>query len=598
MGQYLNESWPLCLNIIGAIQKEHSESLIRSAFQCLQLVVTDFLSMIKANYLSLVINVVTQFGSQEQDLNISLTAIVLLWNISDYMYQNSKSLNEDIKKICVAESSALTTPDVSGEAIIDSIESVWMVLYSRLGQLCVDPRPAVRKSAGQTLSCTISSHGSVLGVDSHWKELVWKVLFPLLDQVRHFTSTASREKDKHLNQPNFLMHHSRDTAEKQWAETSVLTLTCVTKVFNSKCNILIKLENNEFHRMWQFLLNMIESLALSRNSEIAISALRGFHELLGNQNYFSSDKSYPGASNSAAQTAAAAASAASVVTNPTASGQTLLNNKEQSKTKNKIDDSTQASLNSVKSLEIAEWLSSWQSWLNIGNSLIQNGNNNNLENVQSIMNWPPPSQTYLTCYVELVSVIVEKLAPAAKFYPHDFESFSKIIDKLLAIPVLSSDYSSFILVQVDSNLTPLQNASLSTIKNFIKLFKTTDSTFQKTFISLVFHRLLSFVLYACYNSNPIHPNMTIITTNANNNNLNGNNSNSNTSSSTGNYTTVKANEVVTINFVQFGEKSLLMVTNLYDDSASNEAVIEKLILKSIIQVIFFIQFHHFERNSF
>jgi len=98
MGQHLGDSWPLCLNIIGAIQREHSEALIRSAFQCLQLVVTDFLSMIRAQYLSLVVNVVAKFGSQEQDLNISLTAVVLLWNISDYMFQNSETLNEEIKK--------------------------------------------------------------------------------------------------------------------------------------------------------------------------------------------------------------------------------------------------------------------------------------------------------------------------------------------------------------------------------------------------------------------------------------------------------------------------------------------------------------------
>ena len=99
MGQHLNDSWPVCLNIIGAIQREHTEALIRAAFQCLQLVVTDFLSMIKASYLSLVINVVAKFGSQEQDLNISLTAIVLLWNISDYMFQNSEHLNEELKNI-------------------------------------------------------------------------------------------------------------------------------------------------------------------------------------------------------------------------------------------------------------------------------------------------------------------------------------------------------------------------------------------------------------------------------------------------------------------------------------------------------------------
>lgn len=114
MGQHLNESWPVCLNIIGAIQKEHTDILVRSAFQCLQLVVTDFLSMIKAQYLSLVINVVAKFGSQEQDLNISLTAIVLLWNISDFMFQKSEDLNKD-----------LATSDS------DTIESIWMVLYSR-----------------------------------------------------------------------------------------------------------------------------------------------------------------------------------------------------------------------------------------------------------------------------------------------------------------------------------------------------------------------------------------------------------------------------------------------------------------------------------
>ena len=441
MGQNLNESWPLCLNIIGAIQKEHTEALIRSAFQCLQLVVTDFLSMIKPVHLSLVINVVAKFGSQEQDLNISLTAVVLLWNISDYMFQNSESLGEEMR------------------ADNESIESVWMVLYSRLGQLCVDPRPAVRKSAGQTLFCTISSHGSVLNVELHWKELVWNVLFPLLEQVRQSTNSASRERDKHANHPNFLMHHSRDTAEKQWAETSVLTLSGVTRVFNAKSWVLMKLANDEFHQMWQFLLNIIENLALSKNSEIALSALRGFHELLGNQNYFSSASSFAGASNSAAQTVAAAASAASVVNNQNG---LVPNKKDSNQNPKKLDDSNLASNIVIKSFEIAEWLAAWKTWLEIGNSLL------NAQN-EPALNWPPPGQTFLTCYVDLVSVIVEKLAMASKFTTKDFDNFTLISDKLLNLPVLNSDYSSFILMQVDNNLTPLQNSCLNTIKSFIKV---------------------------------------------------------------------------------------------------------------------------------
>jgi hypothetical protein len=97
-GPSLSDAWPLCLSIIGAIQPQHTDALIRAAFQCLQLVVTDFLNTISANYLSLVVNVVAKFGAQEQDLNIALTAVVLLWNISDHMFQNVDMLNEQLTK--------------------------------------------------------------------------------------------------------------------------------------------------------------------------------------------------------------------------------------------------------------------------------------------------------------------------------------------------------------------------------------------------------------------------------------------------------------------------------------------------------------------
>ena len=309
------------------------------------------------------------------------------------MFQNSEILNGEIKKNIENKISKLELEQSELIHIdnIESIESVWMALYSRLGQLCVDPRPAVRKSAGQTLFCTISSHGSVLSVDLHWKELVWNVLFPLLERVRQFTSTASRERDKIVNQPNFLMHHSRDTAEKQWAETSVLTLTGVTRVFNSKCWILMKLANDDFHQMWLFLLKIIEALALSRNPEISLSALRGFHELLGNQNYFSSASSFAGASNSTALTVAAAASAASVVTLNN-SAATISNNTNNKYNLNDTDENQIFSSNlMVKTFDISQWLSAWKTWLDIGDSLLTLNPKNSSSDIK------PPNQTFLTC---------------------------------------------------------------------------------------------------------------------------------------------------------------------------------------------------------
>lgn len=55
-----------------------SESLIRTAFQCLQLVVTDFLPTMPCTCLQIVVEVAGSFGLQNQELNISLTSIGLL----------------------------------------------------------------------------------------------------------------------------------------------------------------------------------------------------------------------------------------------------------------------------------------------------------------------------------------------------------------------------------------------------------------------------------------------------------------------------------------------------------------------------------------
>lgn len=101
-----------------------------------------------------------------------------------------------------------------------------MLLDFLQGDLCVDSRPAVRKSASQTLFSTISAHGSLLHQPT-WQAVLWQVLFPLLDKVRSLSNSASSEKVD--TSGNILIHHSRNTAQKQWAETQV-RMHCVTVV--------------------------------------------------------------------------------------------------------------------------------------------------------------------------------------------------------------------------------------------------------------------------------------------------------------------------------------------------------------------------------
>ena len=127
----------------------------------------------------------------------------------------SRQINEFSKKIELVarpEDSAaqqifpecfLTFP---GSKNISSFDKLWMCLYCKLKDLCLDSRPSVRKSSGQTLFSTIAAHGSILEANT-WQAVLWQVLFPLLDNVIIQSDNASTEKVQQTKV--IMMHHSR-----------------------------------------------------------------------------------------------------------------------------------------------------------------------------------------------------------------------------------------------------------------------------------------------------------------------------------------------------------------------------------------------------
>ncbi|CAF1163302.1 unnamed protein product [Didymodactylos carnosus] len=241
-GHALQTGWPLILNIIGSITREHTENLIRLAYQCLQLVVTDYLPTIPVQYLGILIKVVAKFGFQEQDLNMALSAIGLLWNMTDYLFR-MKEQEQQLKNV----NDFLDINEIYDN--LTPIEELWMILYRKLTELTIDQRPAIRKSSSSTLFTMITSHGQLLS-EYAWKILLWQVLFPLFEQVEQFFHTSSKEREQQQQQirsinaastQEIMMHHSRDTPEKQWAETYVMILAGITRTIQIKKEFLSKL---------------------------------------------------------------------------------------------------------------------------------------------------------------------------------------------------------------------------------------------------------------------------------------------------------------------------------------------------------------------
>lgn len=521
-GDTLVHGWPLVLGVIGALTNDQSEKLVQNSFMSLQLVVTDFLPMIPCKYLLVCVEVASKFGLQSQELNVSLTAIGLLWNIADYFYQNRVKIQQELD-----EDSDQST-EQNGSNGMPPFDSLWMCLFSKLGELCVDQRPATRKSAGQTLFSTLSAHGSLLQKDT-WKKVLWQVLFPLLEHVQKLSSKASTSKDESSG-GNILIHHSRDTAEKQWAETRVLTLAGVARTFNSKRMILQTI--GDFPRAWSLLLEHIEYSALCPNAEVSLAALKSFQEII----QINKDSKEKGDDLRISRGS---------VTPP---GEEVMNRSSEdghdAPNKPVQNDSGKVEYN------LTLWSTAWRVWLNIG----------------MLSTKPPegksqkpyiPSQAFVTALAQTFPPLFHHIK--SRFVAADLQKLSTVLRSALSVPV-HGDMSPFIIpTYPDLTITPLQESTLNAVQVLIKAIKNGSESMQNMYPDL-FDQLLIYIEYGV--KPPKYGDV-----------------------ETKNFGSVKGPQVdwVTMNFVPFAEKTIEMVVELYGTTAKHPAVIQAHVLQHIIK---------------
>ena len=466
-GETLTDGWPQIIDIVGAVSESHTENLIRLAFQCLQVIVSDYLHNTPAVFLTLVIDAAARFGSQTQELNVSLTAIGTIWNIADYLFQNQSKVREEL-----AGDNSL--PRKGPESELPASECLWMSLFNRLAQLCTDVRPSVRKSASQTLFAALSSHGNVLEPIA-WQSILWTVLFPLLDRVNNLTTEASTEKivdvPKSMGMTglgvtgsgsSILLHHSRNTAYKQWAETQVLTLSGVCHLLSLKKEFF-SLALPDFRRAWSLVLRHIELSAFSRNSEVAHSALKCLQEIL---------------------------------TDPQAGGKS-----------------------EASAIPEVIWLDSWSSWCAIG----QEATRPPTEAEKQFISQSPAdsslmfiaSQSFLTTFVQIFTFIHPHIE--ANFSVEQFEQLSHILQRVVVVPVDSTTQAFLVTVtanlidqvnndlvggnQVAVPLTQLQDAVFTVVELFSREYHTSPkgnriNDNSRILICPLFDMLITFCSFA------------------------------------------------------------------------------------------------------
>lgn len=347
-----------------------------------------------------------------------------------------------------------------------------------------------------------------------------------------------------LTKGKILIHHSRDTAEKQWAETRVLTLSGVSRVFNSRRQTLANLE--EFPRAWALLLEFIESAALSNSAEVVLAALKSFQEIVQDVSVENSQNDLNSSENDKIGE-----------NEKTPKSEKSSKSTEKLKVKPKFYNETEADLNL--------WTNALRVWYTIGTtstspSFIMRARRD--VNGKTVIVRIYPAQAYLTALVQIFPSLFRRIY--VRFGLADLQKLSSILDTSVTIPV-PTDASPFLVPSFqDTVLTSLQHAILDVIAILQEPIPSAtgcvlDIAKQPMYPTL-FSLLLQFTSYACTPPKvPEDPDKREANV-------------------------AKKKEWTILSQTLFSERCLRVVVDMYQACASKTSVIQEKVMEKIVVV--------------
>eukprot|EP00597_Dinobryon_sp_UTEXLB2267_P010966 CAMPEP_0170099810 /NCGR_PEP_ID=MMETSP0020_2-20130122/1260_1 /TAXON_ID=98059 /ORGANISM="Dinobryon sp., Strain UTEXLB2267" /LENGTH=2023 /DNA_ID=CAMNT_0010322537 /DNA_START=155 /DNA_END=6224 /DNA_ORIENTATION=- len=233
---------------------------LSASFNCMKLIVDEFLDVLiclplpshshlpSSTMTTLLITCLAAFTAQSRDVNVSLTSVETMWKVAD----------------------VAITGQTGGGGVLDS-------LLGHLYSLSMDPRPEIRHCAMNTLFSAMGAHAASISL-RQWQLVFDNIIFSLFKKAGDRSALAVRFKEEAMAPElkkgvKMSVHHSRDTAQKQWSETRVLALRGLSRVIRTCTRFL--LQEGWFCEVWA------DSIAVSHRAmhtacedlEVAVAAL-------------------------------------------------------------------------------------------------------------------------------------------------------------------------------------------------------------------------------------------------------------------------------------------------------------------------------------
>ncbi|KAL2942428.1 Protein MON2-like protein [Bienertia sinuspersici] len=263
-GEKLHDSWQDILEMLRSVACAAEKDLITLGFQSLRVIMNDGLSSIPVDCLQVCIDVTGAYSAQQTELNISLTAIGLLWTTTDFIAKGHIRLGSEENEKADGEKTEEETVNankLSNQASNFNVverDKLLISIFSLLQTLGSDERP---ESFAPDIADWASVFSQVLFTDS---------------AVPAATSSRDEWHGKELGTQggkavHMLIHHSRNTAQKQWDETLVVVLGGIARLLRSFFPYISTLSN--FWSGWQTLIVIVKSSIVNGSKEVALAAI-------------------------------------------------------------------------------------------------------------------------------------------------------------------------------------------------------------------------------------------------------------------------------------------------------------------------------------
>ncbi|KAK9811035.1 hypothetical protein WJX73_008056 [Symbiochloris irregularis] len=291
-GEQLSSGWTPVLRLLEAVPSAHGAApalsdtgntavskaaVVGLSFQSVQLLASDYMSSLPPHLLRTCLSVATLYARQQADMNVSLTAISLLWNAADLLSKLSAAPHRAHSQGGDFSSTSTTADNSSLPLDGQQFEELLRVLFVALQGVSTDPRPEVRNSSVRTLFSVVASHGARLSGPA-WDEALWEILFPLMRLVHQMTASSSKEEAQAEilgkskgEEVAMLVHHSRNSEQKQWDETLVLAISGMGRLLRQHLPLLRGME--AFPQGWEELMMVVESAIAGARREVALAAI-------------------------------------------------------------------------------------------------------------------------------------------------------------------------------------------------------------------------------------------------------------------------------------------------------------------------------------